>query len=79
MPDSVKQGEFRRFLLKYHFLPKGRRKTVFVGFIDGRPRTVSFHYHKDREYIPTGTLQAMARQLGIEKNRLIDISRVRGN
>ncbi|HPJ21930.1 MAG TPA: hypothetical protein PLH18_06220 [Clostridia bacterium] len=73
MPDSVTQGEFRRFLLKYHFLPKGRRKTLFVGFIDGRPRTVSFHYHKDRKYIPKGTLNAMAKQLGIEKDRHVDM------
>jgi hypothetical protein len=71
LPDSVTQGEFRRFLLKHHFLPKGRRKTLFVGFIDGRPRTVSFHYHEDREYIPKGTLNAMAKQLGIEKDRLM--------
>jgi len=73
LSDSVAQGEFRKFLLANHFLPKGKRKVLFVGFLNGRPCTVSFHYHKGSEIIPKGTLSAMARQLGVDKERLISM------
>lgn len=73
MSDAITQGEFRKFLLKHHLMPKGERKTLFIGFFKGKPKTVSFYYHKDREYIPSGTLSAMARQLGIPKTRLVDL------
>lgn len=71
MPDSVNQGEFSRFLRKHHFISKGQRNNLFIGFIDGNPRVVTFHYHRDNNEIPQGTLSALAKQLGLTKADLI--------
>ncbi len=79
MPDAVTQGEFARFLQKNHFISKGSRNTLYLGILNGQPRVVTFHYHKDKDVIPTGTLSAMAKQLGISKNELIDKVKNREN
>lgn len=76
MPDSVCQGEFLRFLQKHHFSAKGKHQTLYLGIFDGSPRVVTFHYHKDHDEIPTGTLSALARQLGLEKKDLV--TRIKG-
>ena len=73
MPDSVTQGQFRKFLIKIRFVPKGRNKNLHVGVFNGAPRVLTFHFHKDSKIIPSGTLSAIARQLGINKKELIDI------
>ncbi len=72
MPDGVSHGEFKRFLRKGNFTPKGERKNLYIGFIDGSLKIVTFHYHKDCDIIPTGTLSSIAKQLGISKSELVD-------
>jgi len=72
LPDSVSQGQFKKFLKRNHFAAKGKNQNRYVGILDGVPRIVTFHYHKDNDIIPTGTLSAMARQLDLTKQELID-------
>lgn len=72
LPDIVTQGQLKRFLQRNHFVPKGKNKNRYVGTLDGVPHIITFHYHKDKDIIPSGTLSAMARQLGMEKQKLID-------
>ncbi len=72
MSDSVTQGQLMKFLLRYHFSPKGKRNVIYIGIFNGVPRVVTFHYHKDSDAIPAGTLSAIARQLGLSKKELVD-------
>ncbi|HZH92849.1 MAG TPA: hypothetical protein VFD79_01995 [Tissierellaceae bacterium] len=72
MPDSVTQGQFKRFLKRNQFVSKGKKNNLYFGMLDGKPRAVVFHYHKDNDIIPTGTLSAIARSLELSKTELID-------
>ncbi len=73
MPDNVNQGQFKRFLNKHHFTSKGRKNHIYIGLLKGKPRVVTFHYHKDKDLISKGLLSAISKQLGIPKNELIDM------
>lgn len=72
MPEAITQGQFMRFIKRNHFVPKGKKQNRYVGILDGIPRIITFHYHKDNDHIPIGTLSAIARQLGLTKQELID-------
>ncbi len=72
MSDAITQGNLMRFLKKIHFIAKGKKQNRYIGILNGVPRTITFHYHKDNDYIPTGTLSAIAKQLGITKKDLIN-------
>jgi len=72
LPDAITQGQFRRFLRRNHFASKGKNQNRYVGILDGIPRIITFHYHKDNDIIPAGTLSAIARQLDMTKQELID-------
>jgi hypothetical protein len=72
LPDCITQGQFRRFLKKNHFTPKGKKKNRYVGILGGNSRIITFHYHKDNDIIPSGTLSALARQLDMTKQELVD-------
>lgn len=77
MADTVTHGQFRKFLQKYHFTPKGKRNNLYVGLLNGVPVVVAFHYHKDNDTIPTGTISAISRQLKLKKTELIDMIKSR--
>lgn len=62
-----------KFLRKNHFIAKGKKQSRYVGLLDGKPCAITFHYHKDNDVIPTGTLSAIARQVGMSKQNLINI------
>ena len=70
MADAVTQGQFKRFLRKNGFVAMGKKNNRYVGMIDGKQRLVVFHYHKDHDDIPTGTLTALSKQLGISRQAL---------
>ncbi len=72
MSDSVTQGQFKKFLKRNHFTPKGKKQNRYVGILTGNSRIITFHYHKDNDIIPSGTLCAIARQLNMTKQELID-------
>lgn len=72
MPDAITQGQFMRFMKRNHFVPKGKKQNRYVGILDGVPRIITFHYHKDNDIIPIGTLSAIAKQLDLTKQALID-------
>lgn len=73
MADSVTQGQFKRFLRKNGFVATGKKKNRYLGIIKGEKKLVTFHYHKDSDIIPVGTLSAMAKQLGLSKNEMLDM------
>lgn len=73
MADSVTQGEMKRFLRKNKFISTGKKNNRYIGVLNGEKRLLVFHYHKDSDMIPSGTLKAMAEQLGISKNQLVDL------
>lgn len=70
MPDSITQGQFKRFLLRSRLIATGKKKNRYIGVFDGVQRMVVFHYHNDK--IPMGTLSSMAKQLGLTRQDLID-------
>lgn len=72
MSDKVTQGQMKNFLIKNHFVPKGKNKNRYVGILDGIPRIITFHYHKDKDIIYSGTLSAIARQLQLTKHELVN-------
>lgn len=72
MPDIVTQGQFKRFLKRNQFVSKGKKNNLYIAILDGKPRAVTFHYHKDNDIIPTGTLSAIASSLELSKSELID-------
>ncbi len=72
MADTITQGQFMRFLKKYHFVAKGKKQNRYIGRLNGKSCLVTFHYHKDNDIIPTGTVSALAKQLGLNKKDLID-------
>lgn len=72
MPDAVTHGQFKKFLTKHHFVAKGKKQNRYIGFIEGKAHIITFHYHKDNDTIPSGTLSAIARQLGMTKADLIN-------
>jgi len=77
LPDTVTQGQFRKFFAKHHFITKGKKKNRYIGLINGAARVVTFHYHSDKKTIASGTLSAIARQLGMTKQELIDMIKER--
>ncbi len=77
MPDSITQGQFKRFLKRNGFVPIGKNKNKYIGVLNGVKRLVIFHYHKDNDAIATGTLSSMAKQLGMTKQELIDLAKGR--
>ncbi len=77
MPDSITHGQFRRFLKRNRFFATGKKKNKYVGVYNGIRRMVVFHYHKDNDTIPMGTLSSMAKQLEMTKQDLIDIIKER--
>ncbi len=70
MADTITQGQFKRFLKRNHFVAKGKKQNRYVGIINGKPHIVTFHYHKDNDAIPSGTLSALAKQLGFTRRDL---------
>jgi hypothetical protein len=72
LSDVIIQGQFKKFLIKNHFVTKGIKHNRYVGILDGTPHIITFHYHKDKDIIPSGTLAAMARQLKLSKQELIN-------
>lgn len=73
MADSVTQGQFKRFLDRNHFIPKGKNQNRYFGILNGKPRMITFHYHKDNDIIPKGTLSAIAREVEMSRSELIDL------
>lgn len=61
-----------RFLNRNHFQPKGKKKNRYVGIMDGMPRIITCHYHKDNDIIPIGTLSATAKQQEMGRIELIE-------
>ena len=74
MADVVTQGQFKRFLTKNnYFVPKGKKQNRYVGMLTGKAHVITFHYHKDIDIIPSGTLASMAKQLGLSRTELVDL------
>ncbi len=73
MSDSITQGQFKRFLMRSRFIATGKRKNRYIAVFDGVQRMVVFHYHKDNEIIPTGTLSSISNQLGLSELLGIEI------
>jgi hypothetical protein len=73
LSDAVTQGQFRQFLTRSHFVPKGKKQNRYVGILEGKPHIITFHYHKDNDIIPSGTLSAMAKQLELSKKDLLEL------
>ncbi len=62
-----------KFLKKYGFVAKGKKLNRYKGVYNGNPITLTIHYHKDNDYIASGTLSPYARDLKISNTELIDI------
>lgn len=73
MADAVTFGQFMKFLKKYGFVVKGKKLNRYKGVYNGSPITLTIHYHKDTDYIASGTLSQYARDLKISNAELIDI------
>jgi hypothetical protein len=77
LADSVTQGQLKRFLRKNGFVATGKNKNRYFGILKGEKRLVTFHYHKDSDSIPVGTLSAIAKQLALSKEELINMVKAR--
>ncbi len=73
MADSVSQGELRKFLESNHFIMKGKKKNHYFGFINQKKVLLTFHYHKDNQIIPKGTLSSMAKSCDLALKDFIDL------
>ena len=73
MADAVTFGQFIKFLKKYGFVAKGKKLNRYKGLYNGIPITLTVHYHKDKDYIASGTLSQYSRDLKISKTELIKI------
>lgn len=67
MPVRFTHGDIKK-VLKWMGYQKARKDTfIYVGIdINGKPSTVKFDYHKDRDPIATGTGKQIAKSLGFK-------------
>ena len=72
MADSLSQGELLRFLNKHHFIVKGKKKNCYFGFINQEKVVITFHYHKDNQIIPKGTISSLAKSCHLSTQESID-------
>ena len=66
MPPQFTQSDIKKLLKHFKFQQAKKGSVFWLGTANGGTRTVTFHYHKDRDILRVGTAEAIAKQFGFK-------------